>query len=135
MRLLTSLTCVAALAFGACVVEEGADATLEVRNDSSFTIRELYLTDVGNPTWGSNLLRGDVLFPNESFTLGVECGTYDAMLVDETNVQCELSNIDLCFDDAIWVIQNSTCSVFSARKAEAEKPGAAATGASVSELL
>ena len=110
------------MATGCVVSTDGtADSSLTVTNESDFTIQEIYLTDVGSSTWGRNLLGGDVLFPGEALALGVECGTYDALLVDETNVQCELSGLDLCFNDAAWVIRNNTCAVFAARLAEQQQ--------------
>ena len=93
-----------------------ADATIEVSNESDFVIEELYLTDVNSSSWGANLLGGDGLFPDESIVLGVDCGFYDALLVDEEGVDCELNDLDLCLNDALWVINNNTCSVFGAKK-------------------
>jgi hypothetical protein len=91
-----------------------------VSNDSDFTIVELYLTDVDSSSWGANLLSGDELRPGEDLTLGVDCGFYDALLVDEDDVDCELHDLDLCLNDADWIIRNNTCTVFGARKAERE---------------
>jgi len=92
------------------------DASLTVWNQSDFALTEIYLTDVGSPTWGPNLLRGDVLLPGEQLTLGVLCDTYDALIVDEAGVDCEINDIDLCLNDATWVIRNNTCPVFGAAK-------------------
>jgi hypothetical protein len=96
-----------------CVIDDGS-SSLEVRNDSDYTIDELYLTDVGSSTWGRNLLGGDGLFPGESISLGADCGTYDAMLIDETGVTCEVHDLDLCANDSLWIIRNNTCTVFNA---------------------
>jgi hypothetical protein len=113
----------AALA-SACVSSDDdgtiADASLQVTNASDFVIVEIYLTDVDSPDWGPNLLRGDVLLPDESLLLGVSCGFYDALIVDEDQVECELHDLDLCANDADWVIGNNTCSVFGAAKAARE---------------
>jgi hypothetical protein len=118
-----------ATAASGCIIEDGS-ASLEVRNDSDYVIDELYLTDVGSSTWGRNLLGGDGLFPGESISLGTDCGYYDAMLVDETGVSCEVHDLDLCANDALWVIRNNTCSVFGAReKQDAATNGAPATTA------
>jgi hypothetical protein len=98
-------------AVAACVVEHG-HSELNVINSSDFTIEELYVTEVGSPTWGPNLL-GDVpLVPDASITLTVAFGTYDALLVDETGADCQLSAIDLRADDPTWVVTNDTCNVF-----------------------
>jgi len=114
-RLLTLALLAAPLATG-CIIESDGDASLRVDNNSSYTIDEIYLTDAGNPSWGSDELRGDSLFPGESLVLGVNCGYYDALLVDETGVECEVHDLDLCLNDAVWVINNNTCAVFGAKK-------------------
>jgi len=111
-------TALTTLATG-CVIDDNGDSSLLVTNQSDFTIMELYVTPVGNQTWGPNLLGGDVLFPNESVNLGIDCGTYDALLIDETNAMCEVNNLDLCFDNADWIIRNNSCAVFEARAKEA----------------
>ena len=101
----------ACAAEGSVVVEPGA--SLFVVNDSDFVLTEIYLTEVDNPDWGPNLLRGDVLYPDEELALGVPCDFYDALVVDEDGVECELHDLDLCGNDATWVIRNNTCSVFA----------------------
>ncbi len=103
------------------------DSSLVVDNQSDFVIEEVYLTGVGNASWGPNRLAGDVLYPDETLTLGVTCGTYDALLVDEDGIDCEINSIDLCLNDAVWVIRNNTCTVFGvAAKERAEKAAAEA---------
>lgn len=101
-------------ALSGCVIESGNDSSLTVYNDSDFVIQELYLTEVDSPTWGPDLLGSDVLLPGEAIELGLDCDYYDALVVDETGLECEILGIDLCFDDAQWVLTNSTCDVFSA---------------------
>ena len=100
-------------------------ASLLVVNESDFVIEEIYLTEVDNPDFGPNLLRGDVLFPGEELLLGVSCDFYDALLIDEEGVECEVFGIDLCLNDATWIIRNNTCAVFEA-EAKARKEKAAA---------
>jgi hypothetical protein len=108
----------------------GPDATLQVQNASDFSIVEIHVTSVGSSTWGPNLISGDVLAPGESLTIDVTCDTYDALLVDSDGVDCQLHSVSLCFNDASWVIQNNTCSVFgeakTRREAEAKAAGSAA---------
>ena len=130
MQTLRSLACVVAslgsLAVAGCVADSGPDATLRVQNSSSFEIVQLYLTSVGNPSWGPNLLGNDSLRPGESLTLGVDCGHYDAMLVDIDDVDCTLDNLDLCLNDADWIIRDNTCTVFGAVRAAREAAAKAA---------
>lgn len=130
MMTLRSLACVAAalgsVALVGCTTSSGSDATLRVQNSSDFEIVKLHLTSVGSSTWGPNLLGNDSLRPGESITLGVDCGFYDALLVDDTNVDCELNDLDLCLNDADWIIRNNTCTVFGAAKAAREAAAKAA---------
>lgn len=115
MRLLPSIALLLTTATG-CVVADG-DSALFVANDSDFEIHEMYVTPIESPTWGPNLLRGSILLPGDSMELAVDCGTYDALLIDETGAACEVSTIDLCFDTADWIITNRSCAVFEARAA------------------
>lgn len=130
----------AVASLGGCVIEDDdddfiEDASLLVINESDYVIEEIYLTEVDNPDWGPNLLRGDVLLPGEELLLGVRCDFYDALLIDEEGVECEILGIDLCLNDADWVIRNNTCVVFEANakapQAEQAAP-AAATQATMS---
>lgn len=102
-----------------------------IDNQSSFTIVEVHLVPVGSPTFGINLLDGNVLLPGESLLLGVGCGFFDALIVDEQGVDCELNDLDLCLNNATFVITNSTCTVFGARQ---QAPDTAAAPASSSRL-
>ncbi len=108
------------LSFGlGCTDDDGdVEATLTVINESDFVIEEIYLTQVGSRVWGGNLLGVDPLFPEEEITLGVRCGFYDALLIDEEGAECTLEAIDLCLNDATWFIYNDTCVAFE-RKAPA----------------
>ncbi|HWO23842.1 MAG TPA: hypothetical protein VNO30_34105 [Kofleriaceae bacterium] len=131
--LCASLLAAAAASFTAgCTSDGPADASLTVVNNSNFVIEEIYLTDVDARGWGANLLSGDALYPGEDLVLAVDCGLYDALLVDEDGVECELESIDLCFNDATWHIYNNTCVAFEAalqaRKQAAEAAKAPSTG-------
>jgi hypothetical protein len=103
---------------------DDADATLSVENRSDYAIIEIHVTPVGKASWGPNLIDGDVLRPGESVVLGADCGTYDALLVDEAGVDCQIHDIDLCLNDARWIIRNNTCTVFGAAKAAREAAAA-----------
>ena len=114
-----SLAALGAISAAGCS-DDSTDSTLHVRNDSDFSIVEIRVTSVGSPTWGPNLIDGDELRPGESILVGVECDTYDALLVDEEGVDCELHDLDLCLNDADWIIRNNTCTVFGAARAARE---------------
>ncbi len=116
---MTKLAFVAALLLGACTT----NSSITVDNESDFVITDIYLTDTNSSSWGPNLIGGDQLNPGETLRIDTTCGTYDAMLVDETGVTCELDALDLCLDDALWVINNNTCTAFreAAAKRHAEQ--------------
>jgi hypothetical protein len=123
-RLFVSI--VAALGTAALVAgcSSSSNASLHVQNRSDFALVELHVTPVGNPDWGPNLLGSTILAPGDSAVIDVSCGTYDALLVDESGVDCQVNGIDLCFNNADWVINNNTCSVFGAAKAAREAEAA-----------
>jgi hypothetical protein len=130
----------AAISLGAActtTVEPVDDATLTVVNESDYVIESIYLTSIGGRSWGGNILGDDVLFPGQELVLGVDCGYYDARLVDEDDVECIVQNINLCLNDATWYIYNDTCEVFElaakARAAAAEAE-AKATPAPAAQL-
>jgi hypothetical protein len=118
MLKLTSLALLASLTGCVVTTTDDPDSSLFVSNDSDFEIHEMYVTEVSSPTWGGNLLGGSILFPGESMELGLDCNTYDAMLIDETGAVCEIQNVDLCFDEADWIITNRSCAVFEALAAK-----------------
>jgi hypothetical protein len=109
------------LALSAC----STDGDLTVTNSSDFTITEMHVTQTTNISWGPNLLAGDVLLPGEQAKVVASCDTYDVMLVDSTNVTCEIDNIDLCLNSSNFVITNSSCASF--RKAGAAQNPTAPT--------
>jgi hypothetical protein len=115
---------VAVTLVGACgndddvVIGPNPSGSLSVVNDSDFVIEEIFLTEVDNPDWGPNLLHGDALFPGETITLGVQCDFFDALIVDEEGVECEVDGLDLCANDATWVFRNNTCPIFAAEAAK-----------------
>lgn len=105
---------IAAVALGGCVVttdDDPGDSTLTVSNRSSFWLDELHIAHVNDPSWGPDLIDGS-LAPGEDIVIfDIACGRYDVMVVDETGVECELNNLDLCFDDGRWVIDDVTLDV------------------------
>jgi hypothetical protein len=112
MRQLHAIASLLVVVTGCVVTEVEHDSSLLVDNQSDFEVHEMYVTDISSPSWGPNLLDGDILFPGDMMYVGVECGTYDALLIDETDATCEVNNISLCFEDVDWIIRNSTCAVF-----------------------
>jgi hypothetical protein len=137
MKKLGYFACVAAalgsIAVAGCTSSDpGPDASLRVHNNSDFVITQIHVTSVGSLDWGPNLLSGDALFPDESLTIDVNCDTYDALLIDEDGVECQIHRIDLCFSTADWVIENNTCTSFIAARAAREAAAAQAASSATS---
>ena len=130
-RLASSLIVLAILpaALTGCLIVEGGDSTFTVTNFSESEIDELRITEAGNPDFGPNLLRGLSLLPGESITIDfIDCDFYDVRVVDEFGAVCDILDIELCFDDAEWVITESelaSCPAF-ARNVAAKKAAAKA---------
>jgi hypothetical protein len=96
------------LGSGCVISSSDDDSTLTVENQSSFVVEDLFVVESFSTTWGPDLLGADALFPGESITILLECGIYDALVVDEDGFECQLLDLDLCFDDAVWVIDDLT---------------------------
>jgi len=132
LRLACVLAALGSLAVAGCTSSSsGPDASLRVRNNSDFVITQIHVTQVGSTDWGPNLLSGDGLFPDETLTIDVSCDTYDALLIDQDGVQCQIHRLSLCFSTADWVIENNTCTTFGVARAAreaAEASGSAMSG-------
>lgn len=104
-----------AVAAAACTssssTDDGSDSSFTIVNDSSYVLTEVHVADVGDLSWGPNLLP-DFLYPGEELVIvDIECGVYDVMVTDETGVDCVLGEVDLCFTDDSWVIDDVTLDV------------------------
>lgn len=128
----------ATLGTSACVIDGDGSSSLTIDNQSDFVIEELYITEDYSDDWGPNLL-DEPMFPDDLVTVELDCEVYDALLIDETGVECEIFDLDLCFDDDIWVIRNNTCTVFEVeakrRAAEAAKAKQDAAPAPATEVV
>lgn len=74
------------------------DGLLVIDNDTSFDIYEIYVTPVDVYEWGPDRLDGEILRPDESLSLDLGCDYYDALVVDEFGHECEILDLDVCYD-------------------------------------
>jgi len=107
LGLLGSIALTAVLGCGTADNGGSSDGTITIQNASTHVLTELHVAAVDQVTWGPNLLP-DVLFTNEQITILVSCSTYDVMVTDDLQRDCVLGNLDLCFSDQHWVIDNFT---------------------------
>jgi hypothetical protein len=106
-----SLACAlaAALATG-CFGGSGSsssDGSITIDNASSHVLTRVCVAPVDQVSWGPNLLP-DVLYTNEELTISVACNSYDVLITDDSSRDCVLGNLDLCFSDKVWTVDNST---------------------------
>lgn len=86
---------------------DGDVGSITIRNGSNYDIYQLQLTPSDEESWGQDLLAGDPLMPGEAGAVPVfECAKYDLRLVDDENVECVVQDIDLCFNDEDWTIDD-----------------------------
>jgi len=81
--------------------------TISLKNTSRFDIYSIQLSPHDELNWGANLIGDDVLMHGESAQLAVfDCKKYDLRMVDDERVECVLHDIDLCFEDKQWSIDD-----------------------------
>lgn len=106
-KLIAPLFLFAMFSQGCIIVDDDGDNAITIYNDSDYVIEDLYITEVDTVDWGSDLLGSSGLFPDESISVNVFCDTYDIKLVNETNVVCEIYDVDVCFgEEAAFSITN-----------------------------
>ncbi|HEU0033537.1 MAG TPA: hypothetical protein VFQ53_23055 [Kofleriaceae bacterium] len=82
--------------------------TIALKNTSHYDIYSIQLSAANAHSWGANLIEGDALLHGESAQLAVfDCQKYDLRMVDDENVECVIPNIDLCFEDKAWDLDDS----------------------------
>jgi hypothetical protein len=87
-------------------VERASDSQVELRNNSNWDLRELYLAPVGSDHWGPNQISRSIR-PDDSFTLtGIRCDKYDVKLVDEDDSECIVRDVAMCAQDKVWRIND-----------------------------
>ena len=91
--------------FAAPVLAE-FESSVVIRNDSQWSIHNLYLSSVDTEEWGPDQLGDEVIESGGGkFTLtDIPCDAYDIKLVDEDGDECVINAIALCVDDGAWVI-------------------------------
>lgn len=90
----------------------GDIGTVSLKNVSSYDIYSIQLSPFDETHWGENLIGGDALMHGESAKVAVfDCKKYDLRMVDDENVECIIQDIDLCFQDKDWNIDNTVLAV------------------------
>jgi len=80
-------------------------ATVEIINDSSWDIYQLYISPSHTDEWGPDQLADAILAAGESLLIyDILCNDYDLMFVDEDGDRCIIEEETLCVDDSVWHI-------------------------------
>ena len=91
----------------------GASNSVQMLNQSGFTIHELYVSPSGSTQWGPDQLGNTIIQPGGQFTLtDIACGTYDVMMTDPYGGSCTVPSVSLCAGAEQWVLTDyylSTC--------------------------
>jgi hypothetical protein len=94
--------------------EGGSGAAMEagaltIQNVSNYVIHEMYMTANDDNSWGPDLLGGDVLLPGEEGRVpAFSCAEYDLRLIDDDGGECIVNDIDLCFQEQAWTVNDVT---------------------------
>jgi hypothetical protein len=105
IAVLAGAVCAAALLLP--MAAQAQKSNVVIKNKSDWAIAQLFLSPVDTEEWGPDQLQEQVIGTGETFTLqGVPCDSYDVMLVDEDADECIVPGVDICGDDAGWVISN-----------------------------
>ena len=84
--------------------------SVNIVNNSSKEIRNVYLSHVGTDDWsGDQLSNGATIAAGQSFTLNnVACDQQQVKVIGEDQDGCFLSTVVTCGDSATWTITNDT---------------------------
>ena len=109
MKKLTQATLALAL-MGVATMATAAklDSAVKIRNDSDWSIHELYVSSEDDDEWGPDQLGSEIIeSEGGSYQLhSIPCDSYDVRLVDEDGDECVVSGVLLCADKDTWRITN-----------------------------
>ena|SRR6267378_1141607 len=83
--------------------------SINIVNNSSRVIRNIYLSHVGLDDWGAEQLGGATIAPGQSFTVSnFACDSQQIKVIGEDQDGCFLSAVVACGGSATWTITNDT---------------------------
>jgi hypothetical protein len=106
------IICVALLAVVALPLRSGArtaSTSVNIVNNSSKEIRNVYLSHVNVDDWGANQLGEAIISPGQSFALNnVACDQQQVKVIAEDQNGCFLSTVINCGDSDTWTVTNDS---------------------------
>jgi hypothetical protein len=121
------------LAAPGCIIvsdDDGdADGYITIFNDSdTLFIDDVRLAPIGTSSFGPNQVPEGIAV-GESVEFGVDCDFYDLRLTDlEADVECLVTDIDLCLRDAEVSFGENSCSIINVNGTGTDKPGVVKKG-------
>jgi hypothetical protein len=83
---------------------------IKIINKSNWAIDNIYLSPTNKASWGADILGSDeVLEPNESITILVDCATWDVKFVAKDAAECIVKDLDICEQEGSWTIDDLGC--------------------------
>lgn len=106
------IVCIALSALAVLPLISSARSTsssVNIVNNSSRQIRNVYLSHVDVDDWGGNQLGGATIAPGQSFTLSnFSCDAQQIKVIGEDQDGCFLSAVVACGTSSTWTITNDT---------------------------
>jgi hypothetical protein len=91
------------------IARAGASASLNIVNNSSRTIRNVYLSHADADDWGNDQLGESSIAPGQSFTLSsLACDQQQIKVIAEDQDGCFASTVVSCDGSSTWTITDST---------------------------
>ena len=81
-----------------------ATMALTIVNNTSRSMRHVYLSSTNQDNWGSDQLNNSSISPGATQTLNVSCAAADMKVIAEDENGCFLYNVVQCGDSATWTI-------------------------------
>ena len=106
------IICVALITFGSLPLLSRArtvSTSVNIVNNSSREIRNVYLSHVNSDDWGGNQLGNATIAAGQSSTLNnLACDQQQVKVIAEDQDGCFLSTVVNCGDSATWTITTDT---------------------------
>jgi hypothetical protein len=103
------ILCVALFALAGLSTARSPTTSVNIMNNSSKEIRNVYLSHVDVDDWGTNQLENTTISPGQSFTItNFTCDGQQIKVIGEDQNGCFLSTVITCGNNATWTITNDT---------------------------
>jgi hypothetical protein len=77
-------------------------------NNSSKAIRNLYTSQVGSEDWGANILNNTIPAGQSSNLSNITCDSQELTVIAEDQDGCFLSTVITCGQNSTWTVTNET---------------------------